>query len=546
MSDLLIRRDFVRVGDRQVHCRHAGQGHPIILLHQSPRSSAELVPLIRHLAQSFHVIAPDTPGYGHSDPLSPPDSEPTIDQFADALAGFLDVLDLRSPSVFGTHTGAIIATRFASRYPERVCSLVANGVMLTTPDERKDLLDNYFPRFSPTWDGSHLAWLWSRLRDQLVFYPWYKRGAGNRIEWAMSLEELDAWATDLLDAGDNYRGAYRAVIDYDIAHDLPRLIPKTCLLVAQTDALSSFVPHYPPQSNSLSIKVVPDFCGIPDAVLDYFTRNAGNPESPRFPACAVAYGVISEMLLVDSSHVHIRKNLIPKGRPIVFLHDLGSSVGELEAVLGSLAGYRPVLAMDLPGHGLSDIHEGTTPAAMAAFISTILDQYGLGTVDIVAEGATAALALSLQDSRPGLVEHLVLCNPIALPGNKLDQACSLLPPELASDSSGAHLLRAWGYLKDKDLYMPWHQRHADCATPGKRPQGLFSLQSRLIDLLRSRDSLAAQFEAAISIAPWERIQSSRAKVATTPGGIATRFLAKTHDLPHERVNWGKSILELTS
>ena len=36
--------------------------------------------------------------------------------------------------MFGSHTGAIIATRFASRYPDRLCALVANGILLTSTD----------------------------------------------------------------------------------------------------------------------------------------------------------------------------------------------------------------------------------------------------------------------------------------------------------------------------------------------------------------------------------------------------------------------------
>ena len=55
--------------ERQVHYRRAGSGSPIILLHQSPKSSEEYIPLINELSDQYTVFAPDTPGNGLSDPL---------------------------------------------------------------------------------------------------------------------------------------------------------------------------------------------------------------------------------------------------------------------------------------------------------------------------------------------------------------------------------------------------------------------------------------------------------------------------------------------
>ena len=120
MPQTNIQRAFATVGERQVHYRHAGEGPPVVLLHQSPASSAALAPLIRRLAARFSVIAPDTPGYGHSDPLVPADAEPGIDDYVDAMAALFDVLGLQRPALFGSHTGAIIATRFASLYQVNV------------------------------------------------------------------------------------------------------------------------------------------------------------------------------------------------------------------------------------------------------------------------------------------------------------------------------------------------------------------------------------------------------------------------------------------
>ena len=63
---MTITRHFIRVGNRRVHYRKAGSGPTLLMVHQSPRSSAEYEPLMEKWAQHFTCIAPDTPGFGQS------------------------------------------------------------------------------------------------------------------------------------------------------------------------------------------------------------------------------------------------------------------------------------------------------------------------------------------------------------------------------------------------------------------------------------------------------------------------------------------------
>ena len=67
LENLSIERRFVTLTDRQVHYRISGDGPPLLLLHQSPTSSAEMATTIEYFADEFTVIAPDTPGFGLSD-----------------------------------------------------------------------------------------------------------------------------------------------------------------------------------------------------------------------------------------------------------------------------------------------------------------------------------------------------------------------------------------------------------------------------------------------------------------------------------------------
>lgn len=530
MSRLDVRRAFVDVGGRQVHLRHAGEGPPVVLLHQSPASSAELEPLIRHLAPHFTVLAPDTPGFGHSDPLAPSDYELGIDAFVDALLALFDVLGLQQPALFGSHTGAIVATRFAVRHPHRVRALVPNGVLLNSAADRADLLANYFPRFVPDWAGTHLAWLWSRLRDQLVYYPWYRRAAEVRIEWPMTLEEIEAAAADLLNAGDNYRGAYRAVLDYDIAPDLAALRVPTALLVAQTDALSMYVPKYPPPSQWLSHGTPADTPALYGAVSQFLQRHVGEPVRLQWPQPRTA-GLSSRMVAAAGVQWHVRCATGGTARPLLALHDLGGSARALDELLAGLAGTRPIWVPDLPGHGLTDALEATTPGEVAAQVVALLNALGITELDLLADGASAALAMALAAQRPGT--RVMLVNPRALARDALPTLPAHLPPDLAADNAGSHLFRAWGFLKDRGLYSPWRERTAACALRGLPPPRPLQLQRGLIDLLRARPVFAAQFQAALSAATWDEIAASGATVLALAGHPAHAALAGVQTLPPE-------------
>ncbi|MGY6405650.1 alpha/beta fold hydrolase, partial [Vibrio parahaemolyticus] len=82
----------IKVDGRLVHYRRAGQGPVLLALHQSPRDSAELLPLMQAIAPFATVIAPDNPGFGLSDPL--PTGPATVDRFADGVDRLMEALGL--------------------------------------------------------------------------------------------------------------------------------------------------------------------------------------------------------------------------------------------------------------------------------------------------------------------------------------------------------------------------------------------------------------------------------------------------------------------
>ncbi len=74
------------------------------------------------LADGYRVMAWDAPGYGSSTPLQP--AAPVATDYADALAAWLDALEIARCHLVGHSLGAQMACRFARLHPDRVLSLL--------------------------------------------------------------------------------------------------------------------------------------------------------------------------------------------------------------------------------------------------------------------------------------------------------------------------------------------------------------------------------------------------------------------------------------
>ena len=162
-----MRKRYVDTRFGQVHVVEEGDGRPILLLHQTPRSWDEyrdVLPLIGHEA---HAIAMDTVGYGASARLDVPQ---TVELFADAVEDVVDTLRLDPPVLVGHHTGGVIALEVAARRGAGVAGLVLSGTPYVDA-ERRELVTKERPPIDLVEvreDGSHLMELWNRRR---AFYP---------------------------------------------------------------------------------------------------------------------------------------------------------------------------------------------------------------------------------------------------------------------------------------------------------------------------------------------------------------------------------------
>lgn len=117
---------FVRVGDLAMHARVGTKAAsmaatPVILLHGLGISSLYMIPTAKLLAQHHPVYAPDLPGFGRSEK---PPRVLGVRQLADALAAWMDAMNLERGVFVANSFGCQIIVEFALHHPERMERLV--------------------------------------------------------------------------------------------------------------------------------------------------------------------------------------------------------------------------------------------------------------------------------------------------------------------------------------------------------------------------------------------------------------------------------------
>ncbi len=116
----------ITVQNMEIFYREAGSrsAPTIVLLHGFPTSSHMFRNLIPALADQFHLVAPDYPGFGNSAMPDVKVFDYTFDQLADVMEDFLEKIDVRQYSLYVMDYGAPIGFRLAVRNPDRVESLI--------------------------------------------------------------------------------------------------------------------------------------------------------------------------------------------------------------------------------------------------------------------------------------------------------------------------------------------------------------------------------------------------------------------------------------
>jgi haloalkane dehalogenase len=423
---MTISRHYLTIngsqGKRRVHYRKAGKGPPLLMVHQSPRSSAEYEPLMRQWAAHFTCIAPDTPGFGQSDPLANP--APEIEDFADAMIEFCDAVGLKQIAGYGFHSGGIILVTALKRHMARFKTLAIGGYAVWNDEERLKIGPPYIPPNPPKPYGEHLTWLWNRVLEQSWYFPWFDPDDETRMPGAHAdPSRVHQIILEMLDAGDFYRLGYGAVLRG------PRDIP-------------------PPDA------------ATPPVLITAYTGDPLKGHLGRLgdmPAGWEAYGVETPQEHWDASLAHFQSTGIcdaiePKADEnqgfITVSTDHFSGLIHWQGKRGSgrllvhapgreaeLLNHPDAIRIDLPGHGLSTDWPGEPPTDWPAW-QAVLDA-------VAAQFSTSETVFE------------------PLQQGDSDQ----LFPDLSPDRFGNYLTTAWSIVRAAHIYAPWYMASKDHGIP---------------------------------------------------------------------------------
>jgi pimeloyl-ACP methyl ester carboxylesterase len=121
----------VKVSGLNIFYRETGprNADTLLLLHGLPSSSRMFQPLLTRLSDRFHMVAPDFPGFGHSDWPDPKQFDYTFDHIATIMNAFAEALGLSSYTLYMQDYGGPVGFRMVLAHPERVRALIVQDAV---------------------------------------------------------------------------------------------------------------------------------------------------------------------------------------------------------------------------------------------------------------------------------------------------------------------------------------------------------------------------------------------------------------------------------
>ncbi|WP_438425808.1 alpha/beta fold hydrolase [Aquimarina macrocephali] len=209
----------VEVNGLDIFYREAGAKNKptILLLHGYPTSSHMFRNLIVDLADDYHILAPDYPGYGRSEQPLLSEFDYTFDNMATIVEGFLATLEVKRFSLYLMDYGAPVGFRVASKYPNRIESLIVqNG-------------NAYNEGIREFWDPLKTYWNDPSVKNGKALEGFHKL-EGLKWQYTHGVQEVnkispDNWEIDLQHLTRKENNEIQLAMFYDYRTNIP-LYPK--------------------------------------------------------------------------------------------------------------------------------------------------------------------------------------------------------------------------------------------------------------------------------------------------------------------------------
>ena len=146
--------------------------------------------------------------------------------------------------------------------------------------------------------------------------------------------------------------------------------------------------------------------------------------------------------------------------PLVMFHASPGSTQSLEPLMRALGQDRWVVALDTLGNGDSSAPTVGEPEIpyFADGARRALDGLGLGTVDLYGTHTGANIAIELGLSHPGRIGKIILDGVALYSDAERDERLARYAPAKVPADDGTHLLWAWSFVRDMQLFAPPYKR----------------------------------------------------------------------------------------
>jgi len=219
-SSALERR--VATGRLAMNVVEAGSGPTVLLIHGLGWDHSLWNPTIERLAAHYRVIAADTRGHGGTDK---PDGPYDMEMFARDYAALADALGLTRVCIIGLSQGGMVAQKLALLRPALVSALVLVSTAYKSDPSLRDNMESRIAAMDKAGPAAAAG-----IAAESIFSPAWRSAN------TAALQRFIAWRSAMPMAPLN--AATRALYDFDLSADLPRIAVPTLVVAGREDVLT--------------------------------------------------------------------------------------------------------------------------------------------------------------------------------------------------------------------------------------------------------------------------------------------------------------------